>query len=382
VTGVNADFLIVGAGIAGASVGYWLAPHGRTVVLERERQPGYHSTGRSAAMVIDSYGPRQVRALTAASRTFFAQPPTEFADEPLLAPRSAMMVARPDQEALLDKHYDVVRSSTERAQRLSARGARTQVPVLRPEQVIGAVLDPTSSDVNVHALHQGYLRGIRQAGGHVYCNAEVLAVERDGRGWRVLTQRVTYRTAILINAAGAWCDKVARLAGARPIGLVPKRRSAFVFGSPPGSSVAGWPLCGALDETWYMKPEAGALLGSPANADPVEPHDVQAEDLDIAVGIHQIQEMTTLDIRRPSRIWTGLRSFVADDALVGGYDRDAGGFFWVAGQRGYGIQTSPAMGETFAALVRGQPIPGRIAEFGLTREMLGPARLVASRCVV
>jgi D-arginine dehydrogenase len=244
--------------------------------------------------------------------------------------------------------------------------------------LIGAVLDPTSADVDVHSLHQGYLRGMRQAGAHVQCDAEVLTVEREGRCWRVLTQAAAYRAAVLINAAGAWCDQVARLAGVSPIGLVPKRRSAFLFQPPQGLSVVNWPLCAAVDETWYMKPEGGALLGSTANADPVEPHDVQAEELDIALAIHHIQEATTLEIHRPSRIWAGLRSFVADGDLVGGYDPNTSGFFWVAGQGGYGIQTSPAMGEACAALVRGEPIPDRIAKFGLTREMLDPVRLVES----
>jgi D-arginine dehydrogenase len=371
---VEADFLIVGGGIAGASVGYFLAPKGRTVVLERESQPGYHSTGRSAAMLIDSYGPQQVRSLTAASRQFFDRPPPGFVETNLLSPRAVMSVGRPQEESLLDEHFAVVQSGTPRVQRLTGSEACELMPVLRPEQVIGAVLDLTAAEVDVNALHQGFLRGIRRAGGALQCDADVSAIARQAGVWLVSTQTHTYRSPILINAAGAWCDRIAGLAGARPIGLMPKRRSAFLFSPPQGVPINHWPMCAGVDESWYFKPDAGLLLGSPANADAVEPHDVQPEEYDIAVAIHRIEEMTTLQIRRPSRTWAGLRSFTADGGLVGGYAPDTEGFFWVAGQGGYGIQTSPAMGEACAALIVGQALPVRMLDFGLTREMLDPAR--------
>jgi D-arginine dehydrogenase len=180
---------------------------------------------------------------------------------------------------------------------------------------------------------------------------------------------------VVVNAAGAWCDVVARLAGVAPIGLVPKRRSAFVFAPPTGVSVASWPAFIGVDESWYVKPDAGMLLGSPANADPVAPHDVQPEELDIALAIDRIETMTTLKIVRPARTWAGLRSFVADGDLVGGFDADAPGFFWLAAQGGYGIQTSAAMGEACAALAAGEALPERIARFGVTAAMLSPERL-------
>jgi D-arginine dehydrogenase len=376
---VEADFLIVGGGIAGASVGYFLAAKGRTVLLEREAQPGYHSTGRSAASIINSYGPAQVRLLTAASRQFFEQPPLGFADTNLLTPRAVMSVARPEQEALLEEHFLVVEAAAEGVQRLTVREACERLPVLRPERVIGAVLDPGAADVDVNALHQGFLRGIRRAGGLLHCDAEVLAIAREGGFWRVSSQRATFRSPVLINAAGAWSDHIAGLAGVRPIGLMPKRRSAFLFSPPQGVPIQHWPMCVAVDETWYIKPDAGMLLGSPANADLTEPHDVQPEELDIAVAIDRIEEMTTLQITRPSRAWAGLRSFVADGALVGGYAPQTEGFFWVAAQGGYGIQTSPAMGEACAALIVAQPLPERLSTFGLTREMLNPSRLASGR---
>jgi D-arginine dehydrogenase len=372
---IFADFLVLGAGMAGASVGYWLAPHGKTLLLERESQPGYHSTGRSAAMLIDSYGSAQVRALTLASKSFFERPPAGFSDAPLITPRPVLMVAKPGEDALLEEHFGIVRSVTSLAQRLNVGETCELVPVLRPDRLMGAVLDPAAADIDVHALHQGFLRGIRRAEGQVICDQEALAISREGDHWRVTTANMTCCCKVLINAAGAWCDQVARIAGVGPIGLIPKRRSAFLFKTPAELDVQSWPMFGTLDETWYLKPSSGGLFGSPANADPVEPHDVQPEELDIALAIHHIQAMTTLDIRRPTSTWAGLRSFVADGDLVGGYDAAAANFFWVAGQGGYGIQTAPAMGQSCAALIRACEIPAAIAAFGIHQSALSPSRL-------
>ncbi|WP_341914696.1 FAD-dependent oxidoreductase [Polaromonas sp. YR568] len=369
------DFLIIGGGIAAASVGYWLAPHGRVTLFEREPQPGYHSTGRSAALFMESYGTPQVRALTMASRAFLQSPPEGFAEHPLLGPRGAMMVATHGQDALLAAHWDVLRAMTPHARLLDSAGACAKVPVLRPGKVLGAVYEPDAADMDVHAIHQGYLRGLRRAGGRVVCDAEVTALARVGGLWRAQAGGQVYEAPVVLNAAGAWADVVAALAGLPGIGLEPRRRSAFIFAPPEGLDTGGWPLTASVDEDWYFKPDAGMLLGSPANADPVAPHDVQPEEMDIALAIHRIEEMTTLSIRRPTRTWAGLRSFVADGDLVGGFDAQAPGFFWVAAQGGYGIQTSAAMGETCAALARGLPVPGRIAAFGLTADMLSPSRL-------
>jgi len=371
----TADFLVVGGGIAGASVAYWLAPRGRVLVLERELQPGYHSTGRSAALFMESYGTAQVRALTLASRAFLESPPEGFTEHPLLAPRGAMMVASHGQEAALQDHWAVLQSVSPRGRLLDRSEAREQVPVLRAEQVIGAVLEPDASDMDVHAIHQGFLRGVRRHGGRVVTDAELLGAERRDGVWHVRTRAGDFQAPVLVDAAGAWADVVAAVAGVRPIGLQPRRRSAFIFAPPPGVDCSRWPLTCGVAEDWYFKPDAGLLLGSPANVDPVVPHDVQPEELDIAIAIDRIQQMTTMTIRRPARTWAGLRSFVADGDLVGGWDPETPGFFWVAAQGGYGIQTSPAMGEACAALAAGEPLPARIAAFGLSEAMLSPARL-------
>ena len=371
----QADFLIIGGGIAGASVAYWLSPHGRVILLERESQPGYHSTGRSAAMFMESYGTPQVCALTRASRAFFENPPAGFADSPVLSARGAMMVATQGQDALLASYWESARTLSPNARLLDASAACAMVPVLRADRVLGAVHEPDALAMDVDVLHQGYLRGIRRSGGTVVCNAEVTALQRSAQGWQLRAGGIDYAAPVVLNAAGAWADVVASLAGVRPIGLQPKRRSAFIFAPPQGVSSNDWPLTIGIDEDWYFKPDAGMLLGSPANADPVPPQDVQAEELDIALAIDRIESMTSLSIRRPSRTWAGLRSFVADGDLVGGFDADASGFFWVAAQGGYGIQTSAAMGQACAALARGLPLPESIAGHGLTPGMLSPARL-------
>lgn len=378
-TPLEVDCVIVGAGIAGTSVGYFLAPHLKIVVLEREPQPGYHSTGRSAAMVIDSYGSAQVRALTVASRSFFDSPPAPFSVTPLLQPRAVMMVARPEQSDLLGEHFAVVQRVTSKAKQLTVEEALGVVPVLRREALAGAVIDPTAADIDVHALHQGFLRGIRARSGSVITQAHVTAIAYLGGKWRVRAGTQEYRAAVLINAAGAWCDQIAALAEVRALGVVPKRRSAFLFRPSVAQPIRDWPLCGAVDDSWYMKPDAGMLLGSPANADPTEPHDVRPEELDVAIGIQNIEAATMLQIARPTRTWAGLRSFVSDGDLVGGYDAAAPGFFWLTGQGGYGIQTSPAMGEACASIVLRRPLPERLAAQGITREALSPERLRTQR---
>ncbi len=372
---LTVDHLVIGAGMAGASVAFWLAPHGSVLILEQEAHPGYHSTGRSAAMFAESYGSAQVRALTRASRAFFEQPPAGFCDSPVLSARGVMVLARQGEDALLDEHWDILNALSPRARLLLPSQALKKVSVLRPEKLLGAAWTPDAADIDVHSLHQGFLRGARRHGATLWCDAEAQAIERLGNGnWLVHTRRGLVEARVLVNAAGAWCDEVAQRAGVKPLGIVPKRRSAFVFNPPTALEFSDWPLCLGADESWYLKPDAGQLLGSPANADPVAPQDVQAEELDIALGVHQIEEMTTLQVRRPTRTWAGLRSFLPDGDLVAGHDAHTPNFFWIAGQGGYGIQTSAAMGEASAALIRGLPLPDHIADFGLNAAMLSPVR--------
>ncbi|WP_152225464.1 FAD-binding oxidoreductase [Pseudomonas sp. SCB32] len=373
---IEVDYLIIGGGIAGASTGYFLSRHGKVAVLERESHAGYHSTGRSAALYTVAYGTPQVRALTAASRAFLDNPPEGFVEHPILTPRGEMTVDFEGNPEELQRQYESARASVPEMRLLDADEACAIVPVLRREKVHGAMIDPSAADIDTDGLLQGYLRGIRRNGGSVQLDSEALEIRHIDGAWEVRCAQETYRAQVLVNAAGGWCDKVAELAGVTPLGLTPKRRAAFLFSPPEGVDSHAWPVLVSLDESFYFKPDAGMLLGSPANADPVEPHDVQPEELDIALGIYQIEEHTTLNIRRPSHTWAGLRSFFADGDLVSGYDPATPRFYWVAGQGGYGIQTSAAMGEASATLIRGEALPEHLARHGLTAEMLSPARLL------
>jgi D-arginine dehydrogenase len=375
----TSDFIVIGAGIAGASTAYFLARGARVTVLERESQPGYHTTGRSAALFAESYGTPQVRALTLASRGFLEHPPEGFTEHPLISERGALFVGGPGQEVELDTLQASLRLQSSHIWRLDAAETRVQVPVLEPGWVSGGVYDPLAADMDVHALHQGYLRAFRARGGRVVCDADVTAMAHGGKGWRITAGGQTYEAPVVINAAGAWCDTIAALAGAAPIGLQPMRRSAFTFAPPADVDIRRWPAVIGVDESFYFKPDAGQLLGSPANADPVPPHDVRPEDEDIARGIERIETATCLRIRRPAHTWAGLRSFVADGDLVGGFDPVVPGFFWCAAQGGYGIQTSVAMGESCAALARGEILPPRVEHYGVTEAMLSPRRLAKGR---
>ncbi|HJV59300.1 MAG TPA: FAD-binding oxidoreductase [Albitalea sp.] len=372
----DVDLVIVGAGIAGASLGYRLASDLSVLVLEQESQPGYHSTGRSAAMFMESYGPPAVRALTRASRAFYERPPAGFADQPLLAPRGVLYVATHGQEALLARTQEELRLTCPSLETIDAAAAIARVPCLRPELVHAALLEPDATDVDVHALHQGFLRGLRREGGRLRTDARLESATRVGDRWELrLAGGDTVRAGVVVDAAGAWADEVARMFGAAPIGLVPHRRSAFTFKAPEGMDVSAWPTVVGVDESYYFKPDAGQLLGSPANADPTPPHDVVAEEIDVATGIAQIEAVTTLRIRRPTRTWAGLRSFVPDGEMVIGADDACPGFVWLAAQGGYGIQSAAAASELAASLIRGEPLPAELARHGVNPDALSPRRL-------
>jgi D-arginine dehydrogenase len=375
--------------MAGASLAHELAvTHGMAVtLLEREAQCGVHATGRSAALYMQSYGPLGIRALTVGSGGFYTHPPAGFAEHPLLTPRGALHVAWDDDEAdgiaapaghattALNTLERDTRASGVRVQRLSAAQCLQLCPVLRRAGLAGGVLEPEAQDMDVDAILQGFLRGARRASAAIVTGADVLGIDRADAAWRVRSSAGTFHADIVVNAAGAWADSVAQLAGAQPVGLVPKRRSAFRFDAPAGLDCSAWPMVIDADERFYFKPDAGALLGSPANADPVSPHDVQAEELDVATGICSIEQATSLTIRRPRSTWAGLRSFVADGEPVCGYDPKVPGLFWLAGQGGYGIQTAPALARAAAALLRREPLPTDLLALGLHAEMLAPQRL-------
>ncbi len=372
---LTADVVIVGAGMAGASAAYEIAAAVRVVLIERESMPGYHSTGRSAALFTEAYGNRVVRALTVASRAFYEAPPAGFSDHPMLSPRGALWVGTDAQMATLKRQYHETHELVASINWVDAHEARRIVPALREDYVAAGVYEPDAMDIDVNALHQGYLRGLKARGGRLITDAELISLKHSGGIWRLDTKAGPIEAPIVVNAAGAWCDEVGRQAGAKPIGLVPKRRTAMIFDGPPATGFEHWPLVGDVGETWYVKPESGRLFGSPADETPVPPCDVQPEELDIALAAHHIEAATTLKVGRITRKWAGLRSFVADKTLVAGFDDQAEGFFWVAGQGGYGIQTAPAMGALVAALVRRDGLPPHVAARGLSEADLSPRRL-------
>jgi D-arginine dehydrogenase len=369
------DVAVIGGGIAGASAAFELARHGSVVLLEQEATCGHHSTGRSAAVFTECYGDAVVRRLAMASRTFLEQPPGGFADAAILSPRPLMFVGARDRTGALDTTHAEFAELVPDARRLDAAEAIDLCPVLDPAVVAGGVLEPEARDLDVHALHLGYQRGMRERGGTLRTSAGVGALRRTGAGWEIDAGGTTLRVDTVVNAAGAWADVVGVMAGVEPVGLVPKRRTAFTFEPPDAADATAWPMVIDIDERWYFKPEGPHLLASPADETPMEPHDVRHSEEDVALAIDRIQGATTMSIRSIQHAWAGLRSFVADKRPVNGWAPDAPGFYWLAGQGGYGIKTSPAMAAFAAGMISGEGLPDRITDLGLTIEHLSPARL-------
>ena len=372
---VRCEVLIVGGGIAGASLGYRLAAHRRVVVLEREAAPGYHTTGRSAAGLSENLGTRPIRALTALSRPFFEAPPPGFAGTPLLKRRPWLFVARADQGAAFESQLAEARASCPAIALVDADTAVKQFPLLDRAYVAQAFLEPDAADLDVDAILQGYLRGLRAQGGTLATEAEMLAARRRDGLWRVETKAAAYEAPVLVNAGGAWADETARLAGVAPIGLVPKRRTAMIVAAPDGVDVSGWPELDDVGDEFYLKPEAGKFLLSPSDETPSPPTDAQADEMDIAIAVDRIERATTLKVRRIERSWAGLRSFVPDRTPVFGFDPDAEGFFWLAGQGGAGIQTSAGLSQAAASLILDTGWPAPLTARGVTPATFSPARL-------
>jgi D-arginine dehydrogenase len=351
---VAVDFLILGAGMAGAAAGYFLAERGRVLILEREDAPGYHSTGRSAALYTETYGNEAIRALTVASGRFFRAPPAGFAEVPLLRPRGVLMVAPAADEARFEAALALGRRFQPQLRQLTRAQALALCPVLREDWLGHAFLEPDAMDMDVHAIHLGFLAGMRARGGRLLTGAGARAITRGGGLWQVETAAGSFAAPVLVNAAGAWADEVAAMAGVKPVAITPLRRTVLIAAPPPGLAIQGWPLVGDVAESFYFKPETGRLLISPADATPLPPQDVQPDEIDIALAVERIVAATRLEIRRIERKWAGLRSFAPDKTLVLGPDASAPGFVWMAGQGGYGIQTAPAAGVLVAAMIRGE----------------------------
>lgn len=341
------DVVVVGGGIAGVSIAYELAEHATVTVLEAERALATHTTGRSAAIYAPSYGGPVVRELTAASAARFAELPAELGTPPLLTPRPVLWVAADDDGA------DHVRALDARPV-TPAEAVRLCPVLLEP---LAAAVDDTAMDIDVTALHDGYTRGLRARGGVVRTDARVTAVRRDGAGWRVTCGEADLAADVVVDAAGAWADQVAALAGVPPVGLRPLRRTV-ALASGPTPVDPSWPLVVDAADRFYFRPESGRLLVSPSDETPSEPCDARPEELAVALALDRINEATTLGLRSVHTAWAGLRSFVADREPVVGAWPDHPGFVFFAGQGGYGIQMAPALARAGAAVVLGRtPAP-------------------------
>lgn len=371
--GTDCDFLIIGAGISGAAAGYELARLGKVLILEAEDAAGYHSTGRSAALFTRNYGPAAVRAVSAVSYDFLKSPPEGFTDQPLLTPRGGMSIAFKGDEKLLDKvlalgtdAYPIVEIDLDQAMQYA--------PLLRPELIGRAVYEADVLDMDVDAIHRGFLKGFAASGGKVLTDHKVTSLHHDGSAWNVVTSKARFRATVVINAAGAWADQLGQLAGAKPIGLVPKRRTAILIEPPAGLALREMPLVDFAGGEIYMKPTSGKIMASPGDQTPVEPQDIQPDDMDVAVLADWLERHTAISIRRIDHSWAGLRSFVADEVPVVGFDPALKNFFWLAGQGGFGIMMSSALARLSAALIDKNAMPDEFAAQGLKLADLAPSR--------
>lgn len=365
--------VVIGGGIAGVGAAYALAQAGSPVtLLEAESTLAYHSTGRSAAIYFENYGAAANRALTAASRRFFDEPPPGLVDHPLLDRRGAMWIGTTEQKSSLLAHLADSETSRQPGRWLGPLQACALVPVLRPDNLVGAVLEPEALDLDVAGLHQAFVRGLRAAGGEIRPTARVESLAKSAMKWSITAGADHLEADVIVNAAGAWADTVAITAGADPLGLEPRRRTAFMV--PGNLAYRHWPLVGDTDNDFYFRPDGTQLLCSLAEEKISEPEDARPDELDIALAIDRINEATTIGIRSVRSSWTGLRTFAPDRAMVIGWDPRVEGFFWLAGQGGTGIQTAPAAGQLTADLIIGGQPSAHLQAHGVDVTGLSPDR--------
>lgn len=368
------DVLIIGGGIAGVSLGYELAADRTVGLLEMESTLAFHTTGRSAATWLGTYGNEPIRALTAASHEFLTAPPEGLFQARLTGPLGLVYIGGPGQADLVQALHDEVIRLSPGVELIDEPTAREMFPLLRPGHVELAMVEPGAMDVDVHELHQGYTHGLRARGGRVITSEPVVAAAHDGATWTATTAKGdTFSAPVVINAAGAWVDRVAAAFMASPIGIRPLRRSMFMVPNEVGAP-AHLPMIFAVDHSFYVKSDAGQFLCSPQDETPQDPGDAKPDELEIARAIDAINEATTLNVRHIRGPWAGLRNFTPDEVPAIGFDPKIEGFYWYAGQGGYGIQAAPAMARLAAAQLLEQPVPPDILATGLDVAALDPAR--------
>lgn len=345
------DILVIGGGIAGISAAAEMSVDAEVTVLETEDVIGYHSSGRSAAIFLRNYGNTTLRALNAAAEPVLKEP-DGISEHTLLSPRGELMIATETELGALETYLD----GAQGMETISPDEAIELVPILRRENIAAAAVERDAQDIDVDRMLQGYARLLHKRNGRICKSSPAKRITYSGGSWTVETPSDTFQAPIIVNAAGAWADVIAEMAGVQKVGLVPMRRSAILLPAPPGYDINRWPLIVSASEQWYAKPEAGKLFVSPADEDPVEPHDVWPEDLVLAEGVDRFQQAVTIPVTRVEKSWAGLRSFVSDRTPVVGFDRLAAGFFWLAGQGGYGMQTAPALATLSAELCLGRTL--------------------------
>jgi D-arginine dehydrogenase len=366
------DVVVIGAGLIGAAAACQLSEHCSVALVEQESQAGFHSSGRSAAVLLPVYGGTLARALTAASQDFLLSPPAGFAHFPLTSARGAIFVANEHQLELLN-HWRPAGQSAARV--LSASQVVQHVPIVNPASIAAAVWLPEVKDIDAAALLSGYLKLFRARGGSLLLNSQVQAMARETGRWRISLSSGEIRGATIVNAAGAWADEMGVLAGGARKGLVPTRRTMVVVDGPPDADVRTWPLLADVAESFYFKPEGGRLVVSPADRSVVAPHDVQADEWDIAVAIERLEAATSLRVRRVAHRWAGLRTFAPDEEPLIGFDPELPDFIWAAGFGGYGVQAAHAVGRCCQSLIRRESLPESFTAVGVDLDRLSPRRL-------
>jgi D-arginine dehydrogenase len=368
------DYLVIGAGAAGVSVAYELSKVATVALIERETAPGYHSTGRSAAVISENYGPLGWQALVTASRPFFEAPPPGFADHPLLHQIGALYLAAPGEETELEACSRELKKRNVRHTLRPAGEARALCPVVRADRFSLALWEPECADIDANALLQGYLRLGRALGLRVHLSTEAISLTRRDGLWHLASSDARLTASSVINAAGAWADDVARKAGIKPKGLQPYRRTAITFDPPSGADVRSWPMVFDVAETWYFKPEAGRVMVSPVDKTATEPCDAAPDEYDVAIAVDRIERATTMTVARIHSKWAGLRTFASDEQPVIGPDPDEPSFIWLAGQGGNGVMGAPAAAALAAALATGSNLPEFVRNSGFALEGILPAR--------
>lgn len=367
------DFLIFGGGIAGASLGYHLAPHGKVIICEMESQLGYHTTGRSAAFYAETYGGEAIRPLTICSKPFLIKPPEGFCDVPLISKRGALHVFDESKRSQAEKIRNDMQQLIKSVQIISRQEVIEAAPILSSADVAGAIADPDCGDLDVFALHQGFLREFKTRGGVVLNDAEMIEACREQDGWIVQTRAGEVRANVIVNCAGAWGDVVAERAGIKPIGLMPLRRTIVMV--PANNIDPDGPIVIDIDEDYYFKPEGSRYLVSPADETLSPACDAQPEMEDVAIAVDKFERATNTEVNKIENSWAGLRTFAPDRAPVIGFDDACDSFFWSVGQGGYGIQTAPTWGAAAASLIVSGDLPDELKSLGVDKDIYSPSRL-------